>query len=211
MKEIWKYLVPGILGIVIGYLVCLQFSKPSAPEELRIVETDQIGPVTPDTVIRIDPAQAKELRKAYLNVESLKRQLKYLKDNPEIEIKYVEREKSDDYMDLPLFESSKDFEFINLGVDLENKPFVYGTFSAYSPLPVESMTSSLTVRWSDYYELNMRPKWDLRLKEEKRTATLKGLSAGIVAAGGLAAGFYWDNPYYAIGGLALGSGIIIFF
>lgn len=212
MKEkIISTLIIAALGIIIGYLVYPAINKTDPPAAPPTTEDDLIGPVVPDTVFQIDAASAKELRQAYNKIRKLYSHINYLNKNPEVAIKEVEREKKKELKDLPLFESRKDFAFKNMGTDQNDSAFVYGTVWAYSPLPVEAFTASMVVRWSDYYDINLTPVWEKKLAYTRKVSTLKGLSAGIVAASGIAAAFAFDNPYIAIGGLAGGGFIILYF
>lgn len=200
-----------LLGGIIGYLICSALNKSEIPAIPKTPEIETVGPVVPDTVFQIDAAKARELRLVYRRIRDLQGKINYMKDNPEIVIKEVPRNDSDDYMDMPLFESSKKFSFRDLGVDNQDSSFVYGTVWAYSPLPVEAFTASMTVRWSDFFDMNYKPAWEKKIVSVRKTSTLKGLSAGIIATGAIAAAFALDNPYIAIGGLAGGSFIILYF
>ena len=212
MKEKIIYaLIIALLGGIIGWLLCNYFNRAELRQIPKTPEIESIGPVRPDTVFQLDPEQAKQLREAFAKIRMLKSEVKYLKENPEIVIKEVTREEKDDYMDMPLFESTKEFNFTNLGLDADGKPFVFGSVTAYSSMPVEAFENSITVRWQDYFNMNYMPAYESKIKLARKTSTLKGLTAGIVATGAIAAAFAWDNPYIAIGGLAGGSFIILYF
>lgn len=213
MKEKIIYtLIICLLGVVIGYLIYPALNKaeegPTIPPP---TELDIIGPVPPDTVFQVDAEKARELRQAYRRIRELKADLKYLENNPEIIVKEVARDDSGDYMEMPLFESRKDFAFKDMGTDQNDSAFVYGTVWAYSPLPVEAFTASMVVKWSDYYEINVIPVWKKKLTYTRKVSTLKGLSAGLVSAACIALAFTNDNPYLGIAGLAGGSFIILYF
>lgn len=211
MKEKIIYaLIIALLGGIIGWLLCGYFNKSDIPAIPKTPEIQVIGPVAPDTVFQIDAEKARELRLAYRKIRDLQGTVKYLKDNPEIVVKEVPR-KEKNLDDLPLFESMKSFEFKNLGLDQEGKPFVFGSVLAYSPMPVEAFETSMTVRWADYFDLNYKPTYESKIVSVRKNSILKGLTAGIVATGAIAAGFALDNPYIAIGGLAGGSFIILYF
>lgn len=194
MKEIWKYAVPAILGMVIGALIYHVFQpdpptiKP--PENVRIIR----GPAVPDTVY----------------VQSIIRDTVTVLVEPQIETQTDVPDRTTavdvDEEIAPVgtagqakhYVSEKQFEF---------GPFVGSHIWAWSRSPVDSFKNEVDVKWNYYYQERILPRWEYKLKAESNRSLFKGIIAGAVVMGGLAS----EKWYVALPAIAVGTGVVLYF
>ena len=219
MKNIWKYLIPAVLGIIIGVLGTLYFKKP--PEIKTIQDTIFIDSGIPDSVWQQKIDQDRDeymkilIEKNHLEISNFR----LANRAPEKIVVYdtiravgVEPDKSyytEEDLNNMEFVSEKTFAW---GVDMEpidpdsDDYVVQSLVTAFSPLPTRYFDNEIVVRWNKYYELNVLPKFSIQLQRTEDTGKFKGLLIGALAIGGLASG----NDIAAVGGLTLAGGLYIF-
>lgn len=208
MKNIWKYLIPAVLGIVIGVLGALYFQKP--PDVKPITETVFIDSGVPDSVWqqKVDSDRL-EYMEILLDKQSLEISNKKLRGRKPETIVVRDTVYKEADLSTHEFVSEKTFAW-----DAQLEPtrpdstdyVVKNLVTAFSPLPVRSFESEILVRWNKYYELNVLPQFRIKLKREKNAGKFKGLLIGAIAIGGLASG----NDIAGVAGLALAGGLYIF-
>jgi hypothetical protein len=198
MKNAWKYLIPAILGMIIGGLLVYIFLKPDPP--LPIIgppETPAVEPVAqkPDTVRII----------RYIEIPSTKPSM--ISSTVPDEITTVTA--LDDEIETaglkPYYESEISFFY---GPNMVHNPKLKADSSwlaktttwAYSPAPVDSFKQIPVIRWNHYYNTYVEPRVTERIRQERIGNKFNGALGGISMAAGIAGGEWWS----VAGGLTLG-------
>jgi hypothetical protein len=201
MKNAWKYLIPAILGMIIGALLYHVLIKPDPP--LPIIQPPEAPalkpkPQPPDTVRII----------AYLPAPPAKTDTVYLPDpaTPDkvTSVTYLE----DDIETVPLkpyFESEISYFY---GPNMVHNPKLKADSSwlaktttwAYSPAPVDSFKQIPVIRWNHYYNTYVEPRVTERIRQERIGNKFNGALGGMAMVGGIVGGEWWS----VAGGLTLG-------
>jgi hypothetical protein len=201
MKNAWKYLIPAILGMIIGALLYHVLLKPDPP--LPIIQPPETPavkpkPQPPDTVRVI----------AYLPAKPAKPDTVYL-PSPTAPDQVTNVTSLDDEIEggalQPYYESTITHYY---GADLvhnpklkENGAWLARTKTwAFSMAPVDSFKQLPTIRWNHYYDTYVEPRVNERIREERIGNKFNGALGGISMAAGIAGGEWWS----VAGGLTLG-------
>jgi hypothetical protein len=197
MKSAWKYLIPAVLGIIIGLLLYPYIFGDEKP--LPIIQPPETSaiepkPMKPDTVriIKYVQVPGKPAKPHVTVVTTL---------DDEIEtppgIPYYESE-------VTLFYDAAMTAMPKLKAD--SAWLAKTTTWAYSMAPVDSFKQSLTVRWNLYYKTYVEPTHIYEIEKTKQTNLFKGLAAGAIAIAGMAYGEW----YVAVPAM-VGSVFIVFY
>ena len=182
MKDIWKYIIPVLAGIAIGLLLYNPLFKPS-PVIVTVTPDSTSQTSIPDTIYEIKIAERTVFRTEYV-----------YHDTGRVDTVYK-------------VESVIPFQHTYVS----GKRFIHSKYNktdvwSYASVPVDSFKVDNVVRWNKYYEDNVLPVYEMKLKSENKNWFLKG--AGSVALIGL--GIATKNPYVIGGSVLAAGGIVIF-
>jgi len=216
MKNFWKYLIPAILGIVIGVFGTLYFNKPKTiPIQVADIQYHDSG--VPDSVwlVRLDKALT-GTKKAEREKTILAARYRWLLDNPrtvhdtlEVSATAPDDVYTMDDLENSEFASEKTFAWDSdmIPADPEAGDYVVKSLVlGYAPLPVTSFDNTVVVRWNKYYEKNILPSVERQIKKAARENKYKGVIIGALALGGIAT----RNEYVAAAGLVGAVGLYFF-
>lgn len=197
MKNIWKYLIPAVLGIIIGlFLYPHIFGEEKPLPIIQPPETSRFEPepIKPDTVRIIK----------YVQVPGKPA-------TPKVTVVTDLDDEIETPSGIPYYESEITFyydETLNHNPKLkEDGAWLARTKTwAYSTAPVDSFKQLPMIRWNYYYDKYVSPTHEFQLEKAKNTNLFKGLAAGAITVAGLAYG-----EWYTAVPAMVGSVFIVFY
>lgn len=155
-----KYLLSGLLGALLMYLIQGFISDPPKRIVIQEVVTDTLRvdvPVAPDTVWQ--EKVVRKLRTVYKDTGSTR-----------IVERVVYRDTT-----LDMYVSNKTFEW----------PYVVSDVVAWGAQPVYEFDNQVVVKWDSYAEDNIYPKVQMQLKAKRSRGRWEGLIVGAVSVGAM--------------------------
>ena len=211
MKEIWKYLVPAFLGIIIGALAYHLLFRPADINIDQPPETTSLQPqpFKPDTVRIVE----------YVKVpvkpsQKLPPPGKPPAAEPDIVTAVDVEDSGDDVVETILRPYHESELSLFYGADMiprkkfqlqPNEQWLAKTTTwAYSVSPTDSIKQDLVVRWNLYYQTYVEPVMQETIREHKLKNKFDGVIAGVAMTAGLVSQEWWG----AAAGLGFGYLII---